>query len=59
MIILLQTFVVAIAASLTMLAGRSSRPLVPIHDCAAFVAQRESRRHHPLRPVISLARPVA
>ena len=59
MIILLQTFVVAIAASLTMLAGRSSRPLVPIHDCAAFVAQRESRRRHPLRPVISLARPVA
>jgi polyisoprenyl-phosphate glycosyltransferase len=60
MIILLQTLVVAIAASLVMLAGRSSRPLVPIHDCAAFVIGRESRQRNQPRPVISLAaRPVA
>lgn len=43
-IILLQTFVVAIAASLTMLAGRSSRPILPFVDCMSFVAGRECCR---------------
>lgn len=58
LIILLQTFVVAIAASLTMLAGRSSRPIIPVFDCAAFVAGRERRRFDRQRPAIALARPV-
>lgn len=44
LIILLQTFVIVIAASLTVLAGRSNRPFVPIVDCLAFVAQRERCR---------------
>jgi hypothetical protein len=59
LIIVSQTFVVAIAASLTMLAGRSSRPIVPIVDCAAFIAGREACPRNPTRPVISLVRPLA
>jgi polyisoprenyl-phosphate glycosyltransferase len=59
LIILLQTFVIAIAASLTMLAGRSSRPIVPVVDCAAFVAGRERWRCERPAALIALARPVA
>ena len=42
MIILLQTIVMVVAASLMMLAGRSSRPIIPIADARRFVAERES-----------------
>jgi polyisoprenyl-phosphate glycosyltransferase len=59
MIILLQTLILVLATSLMMLAGRSSRPLVPIHDCAGFVIARQSRRRRQPKPVMSLARPVA
>src|SRR5271166_5206101 len=58
LIIPLQTVIVAIAAGLTMLAGRSNRPIVPIVDCAAFVAERRACRRAPSRPVL-VARPVA
>jgi hypothetical protein len=44
LIILLQTFVVIVAASLTMLAGRSNRPIIPIADYRPFVAGREHYR---------------
>jgi hypothetical protein len=44
LIILLQTLVVVIAASLTMLAGRSNRTIVPIVDSRPFVAGRERYR---------------
>jgi hypothetical protein len=44
LIILLQTFVVIVAASLTMLAGRSNRPIIPIVDYPPFVAGREHYR---------------
>jgi len=41
LIILLQTVVIVVAATLTMLAGRSSRPIIPIVDSLQFVAHRE------------------
>lgn len=41
LIILVQTLVIVVAASLTMLAGRSNRPIVPIVDCLCFVAERK------------------
>lgn len=41
LIMLLQTVVVVIAATLTMLAGRSSRPIVPILDARQFIAERQ------------------
>ena len=41
MIILLQTIVVVVAASLMMLAGRSTRPIIPIVDSGQFVADSE------------------
>ncbi len=41
MIILLQTIVMVVAASLMMLAGRSSRPIIPIADAGQFVAEQE------------------
>jgi hypothetical protein len=59
LIILLQTFVVAIAATLTMLAGRSSRPIVPIVDCATFIAERNGCQRNLKRPLVSLVRPLA
>jgi polyisoprenyl-phosphate glycosyltransferase len=59
LIILLQTFVVAIAATLTMLAGRSSRPIVPIVDCATFIADRNGCQRNLRRPLVSLVRPLA
>jgi hypothetical protein len=40
LIILFQTLIIMAAASLTMLAGRSSRPIVPIVDFRPFVARR-------------------
>jgi hypothetical protein len=41
LIILLQTVVIITAASLTMLAGRSNRPIIPILDCAPYIVRRE------------------
>jgi polyisoprenyl-phosphate glycosyltransferase len=41
LIILLQTFVVVVAATLTILAQRSNRPLVPIVDAGQFIAARQ------------------
>jgi polyisoprenyl-phosphate glycosyltransferase len=41
LIILLQTLVVVVAATLTILAQRSSRPLVPILDARQFIAARQ------------------
>jgi polyisoprenyl-phosphate glycosyltransferase len=40
LVILLQTLVIVVAASLTVLAGRSNRPIVPIVDCPCFIAER-------------------
>jgi hypothetical protein len=40
LIILLQTLVVVVAATLTMLAGRSNRPIIPIADSGRFIADR-------------------
>jgi hypothetical protein len=48
LIILFQTLVIVVAATLTFLAGRCQRPFVPIVDCQPFVAHRERcrlRRH--------------
>jgi polyisoprenyl-phosphate glycosyltransferase len=48
LIIMFQTLVIVVAATLTFLAGRSHRPFVPIVDCPPFVAHRERcrlRRH--------------
>ena len=39
-IVLLQTVVIVIATSLMMLAGRSSRPIIPIVDAWPFIAER-------------------
>ncbi len=58
-IILLQTLVVAITATLSMLAGRSVRPMVPIVDSATFIAQRAGSRRNLARQPISLVRPLA
>jgi polyisoprenyl-phosphate glycosyltransferase len=44
LIILFQTLVIMVAASLTMLAGRSNRPIIPIVDCRPFVASRDRCR---------------
>jgi polyisoprenyl-phosphate glycosyltransferase len=44
LIILVQAIVLMVATSLMMLSGRSHRPIVPIVDCAQFIAHRE--RHH-------------
>ena len=41
LIILLQTVVIMTAASLTMLAGRSNRPIIPIVDSAPYVIRRD------------------
>ena len=40
LIILLQTVVIITAASLTMLAGRSNRPIIPIVDCSPYILRR-------------------
>lgn len=59
LIILSQTFVVAIAATLTMLAGRSTRPIVPIVDCATFIAERDGCQRNLKNPLVSLVHPLA
>lgn len=41
LIILLQSFVIIVAATLTMLAGRSHRPILPLLDARQFIAGRE------------------
>ena len=41
MIILLQTLVIVVAATLPMLAGRSSRPVLPIADAGRYVLDRQ------------------
>lgn len=53
LIILLQTVVVMIAATLMMLAGRSSRPMIPAVDSPQFIAQRE--RHAPAAARVAAA----
>lgn len=40
LIVLLQTIVIVVAASLTMLAGRSTRPIIPIVDARQFIAEQ-------------------
>jgi polyisoprenyl-phosphate glycosyltransferase len=44
LIILLQTVVIIAAASLPMLAGRSSRPIIPILDSQPYIVRRERSR---------------
>jgi hypothetical protein len=41
LIVLLQTVVIVVAACLTMLAGRSNRPIIPIVDSQHFIAARD------------------
>jgi polyisoprenyl-phosphate glycosyltransferase len=41
LIMLLLTLVVIVAATLTMLAGRSNRPIVPVVDARQFIAERQ------------------
>lgn len=41
LIVLLQTAVIMVATTLTMLAGRSARPIVPIVDSKLFIARRQ------------------
>ena len=41
-LVLLQTGVIVVASTLMMLAGRSTRPLIPIADARQFIAHRES-----------------
>ena len=60
LIILLQTLVIVVAASLTVLAGRSNRPIVPIADCRSPLSpQRERCRLDPRRSVVPAVRPAA
>ncbi len=58
LIILLQTLVVMVATSLMMLAGRSSRPIVPIVDCQHFIARRERLRFGRAQAMPALVRAV-
>jgi hypothetical protein len=46
LVIMFQTLVIMVAATLTFLAGRSHRPFVPIVDCPPFVEHRERCRLH-------------
>jgi polyisoprenyl-phosphate glycosyltransferase len=57
-IVLLQTLVIAIAASLTQLAGRSRRSIIPIADCRCYVAERQRCRFE-ARLIVEAARPAA
>ncbi len=52
LIILVQTVVIITAASLTFLAGRSNRPIVPIVDCAHYIVRRDvvRRERSRIRP---------
>jgi hypothetical protein len=49
LMVLLQTVVIITAASLTMLAGRSNRPLIPIIDCAPYIVRRHVVRQDIVR----------
>jgi len=57
LIVLLQTVVIMVATALTMLAGRSARPMVPIVDCRLFVTRRQQCWIRPadLQPVLMRA----
>ena len=59
LIILLQTLVIMVAASLTVLAGRSNRPILPIADCRCFIAESGRCRLDPRRSVVPAVRPAA
>ena len=59
LIILLQILVIVIAASLTVLAGRSNRPIVPIVDCPCFVAERRHYRLDRRSAAAAAVRPAA
>ncbi len=59
LIILLQTLVIVVAASLTLLAGRSHRPFVPAVDCLPFVEHRERCWLRRPRVVAAAAPPAA
>ena len=59
LIILLQILVIVIAASLTVLAGRSNRPIVPIVDCPCFVAGRQHHRLDRRSAAAAAVRPAA
>jgi SAM-dependent methyltransferase len=50
LVILLQTVVIIAAASLTMLAGRSNRPIIPILDSQPYIVRRERSRVRPGEP---------
>jgi hypothetical protein len=52
LIILLQTVVIITAASLTMLAGRSNRPIIPIVDSPPYIVRRDvvRRERSRIRP---------
>ena len=47
LIILSQSFVIVVAASLTMLAGRSNRPIIPLVNSRQFIAGRKHWRTAP------------
>jgi hypothetical protein len=51
--------VIVIAASLTVLAGRSNRPIVPIVDCPCFVAGRQHYRLDRRSAAAAAVRPAA
>jgi glycosyltransferase involved in cell wall biosynthesis len=59
LIVMLQIVAIATAASLSLLARRNSRPILPALDCAAFIAARDRRRTDRPGTVVALARPVA
>ncbi len=57
LIVLLQTVVIMVATTLTMLAGRSARPIVPVVDSKLFIARRQQSWIRPanLQPVLMRA----
>ncbi|HTV44558.1 MAG TPA: glycosyltransferase [Stellaceae bacterium] len=59
LIMLLETLVVMVASSLTMLARRSLRPILPIADCRCFVAGREEFRFGSRQAIVAAVRPAA
>jgi hypothetical protein len=59
LVIVLQTLIIMAAASLTMLAGRSSRPVVPIVDFRPFVARRQRFRFNRNLAAPAIAEPAS
>ncbi len=57
LIMLLQTLVIMVAASLSVLAGRSNRPILPIADCRCFIAEGGRCRLDLRRAAVSAVRP--